>query len=182
MATHSSILAWRIPWMEEPSGLQSMGLQRVGHDWVPNTYPSCLPVSLSSRISTGLPQWWAQFLLPSSQHPLVVLLLQALARACLLPSHCSVTSDCIALSCTLLFSRSVMSHSLQPHGLQHARLPSSSPSPGACSNSCPLSQWCHPTISASVIAFSSSPQSFPASGSFPMSQLKWPNYCMSGAY
>ena len=61
--------------------------------------------------------------------------------------------------------------SFQPHGLQHTRIPYPSPSPGACSNSCPLSRWCHPTISSSVIPFSSCLQSFPASGSFPMSQL-----------
>ena len=60
-----------------------------------------------------------------------------------------------------------MSDSLQPHGLQHARLPCPSLFPGVCSNSCPLSQWCHPTISSSVAPFSSCPQSFPASGSFP---------------
>ena len=60
---------------------------------------------------------------------------------------------------------------LQPHWLQHARLPCLSPSPRACSNSCPLSRWCHPTISSSVLPFSSCPQSFPASGSFPVSQL-----------
>ena len=59
---------------------------------------------------------------------------------------------------------------LQPHGLQHARLPCPSLSPGVCSNSCPLSQWCHPTISSSVVPFSC-PQSFPASGSFPVSWL-----------
>ena len=59
--------------------------------------------------------------------------------------------------------------SLWPRGLQHARLPCPSLSLGVCSNSCPLSQWCHPTISSSVIPFSSCPQSFPASGSFPMS-------------
>ena len=69
------------------------------------------------------------------------------------------------------FSRSVMSPSLQPHGLQQARPPCPSPTPGAYSNSCPLNQWCHPTISSSVIPFSSCPQSFPASGSFQMSQL-----------
>ena len=69
------------------------------------------------------------------------------------------------------FSCSVMSHSLQPHGLQHARLPCPSPTPRACPNSCPLNWWCHPTISSSVIPFSSCLQSFPASGSFPMSQL-----------
>ena len=69
------------------------------------------------------------------------------------------------------FSRSVVSNSLQPHGLQHARLPCSSPSPGACSNSCPLSQWCHPAISSSVVPFSSCLQSFPTSGFFPISQF-----------
>ena len=57
------------------------------------------------------------------------------------------------------------------HMMQHARLPCSSPNPGACSNSCPLSQWCHPTISPSVVAFSSCLHSFPASGSFPVSQF-----------
>ena len=66
---------------------------------------------------------------------------------------------------------SVVSNSLQHHGLQHARLPCPSPSPKACSNLCPLSQWCHPTISSSVILFPSRLQSFPAAGSFPMSQL-----------
>ena len=69
------------------------------------------------------------------------------------------------------FSRSVTSDSLRPHGLQHARLPSPSPPPRACSNSCPSSQWFHPTISSSAVPFSSCLHSFPASGSFPMSQV-----------
>ena len=69
------------------------------------------------------------------------------------------------------FSSSVMSDSLRPHGLQHARPPCPSPTPRVHSDSCPLSQWCHPTISFSVGPFFSCPQSFPASGSFPMSQL-----------
>ena len=69
------------------------------------------------------------------------------------------------------FSRSVVSNSLRPHGLQHARPPYPSPTPGAYSNSCPLSRWCHPTISSSVTPFSSCLQSFPASGSLPMSQF-----------
>ena len=64
-----------------------------------------------------------------------------------------------------------MSDSLQPHGLQHARLPCPSLSPGVCSNSCPPSQWCHSTISSSATPFSSCPQSFPASGSFPVNRL-----------
>ena len=70
-----------------------------------------------------------------------------------------------------LFSCSVVFGSLQPHGPQHPRLPCPSPTPGAYSNSCPLSQWCHPTISSSVIPFSSCPQYFPASGSFPVSHF-----------
>ena len=68
------------------------------------------------------------------------------------------------------FSCSVVSDSLGPYGLQHAKLLCPSPTPGACSNSCPSSWWCHPTIASSVISFSHL-QSFPASGSFPMSQL-----------
>ena len=69
------------------------------------------------------------------------------------------------------FSHSVMSDSLRPHGLQHARLPCPPPTPRTYSNSCPSNWWCHPTISSSVIPFSSCLQSFPASGSFPMSQF-----------
>ena len=73
---------------------------------------------------------------------------------------------------------SVVSDSLRPHGLQHTRLPCPSLTPWACSNSGPLSQWCHPIISSSVIPFSSCLQSFPVSGSFPMSVLciRWPKY------
>ena len=69
------------------------------------------------------------------------------------------------------FSCSVMSDSLRPHEAQHARPPCPSPTLGVHPNSCPLSRWCHSTISSSVIPFSSFPQSFPASGSFQMSQL-----------
>ena len=71
----------------------------------------------------------------------------------------------------LFFSHTVMSNSLRPHGLQHTKLLCPSISPRVCSKSCPLSQWCHPTISSSVTAFSSCPQSFPVSVSFPTSQL-----------
>ena len=68
------------------------------------------------------------------------------------------------------FSHSVMSNSLQPHGLKHARLPRPSPTPGDCSDSCQSSQWCHPTISSSVVLVSCL-QSLPASGSFPLGQF-----------
>ena len=76
-----------------------------------------------------------------------------------------------AIQSQFQFSHTVVSDSLQPHGLQHARLPCPSPTPRACSNSCPSSWWYHPTISSSVLPFSSCLQSFPASGSFPMSQF-----------
>ena len=78
----------------------------------------------------------------------------------------------ILLYLSVQFSRSVISDTLWPHEPQHARLPCPSPTPGAaCANSCPLCQWCDPTISSSVVPFSSCLQSFPASRSFPVSQL-----------
>ena len=76
-----------------------------------------------------------------------------------------------SLGLSVQFSHSVVSDSLWPHGLQHARLLSPSPTPRVYSNSCPSSQWCHPTISSSVIPFSFHLQSCPASGSFPVSQF-----------
>ena len=123
LATYSSILAWKIPGIEEPNELQSMVSQIIGH--------TC-----------------------STEHTGFYNLL-------------------------LLFSRSVMSNSLWPHGLQHARLSCPSLSPGVWSNSCPLSQWCCPTISSSVTPFSSCPQSFLASRSFLSESalcIKWPKY------
>ena len=80
-------------------------------------------------------------------------------------------TTCLALIPGSQFSHSVVSYSLWPHRLQHARLPCPSPTPGVYLNSCPLSRWCHPTISSSVIPFSSCLQSFPASESFPVSQF-----------
>ena len=77
--------------------------------------------------------------------------------------HCCFTSR--------QFSRSVVSDSLRPYEPQYARPPYPSPTPGVHPNPCPLSRWCHPTISSSVVLFSSCPQYFPASGSFPVSQV-----------
>ena len=93
-----------------------------------------------------------------------------------LEKHNSIWSTSLQFCVTtilhlLLPCHSVMSNSLWHHGLQHPRLPCPSPCPRACSNSCPLSRWCHPTISSFVVPFSSCLQSFPASGSFLMSQL-----------
>ena len=84
--------------------------------------------------------------------------------------HCFLEHRFLAVL-SLLFSRSVVFNSLRPHGVQRARFPCPSPSPGVCSNSCPSSRWCHPTISLSVIPFSFYLQSFLSSGSFLMSQL-----------
>ena len=78
---------------------------------------------------------------------------------------------CLFVCLFVQFSHSVVSNSLRPHGLQHTRLPRPSPTPGTCSNSCASSQWCHPTLSSSVVRFSSPVQYFPASGSFPMNQF-----------
>ena len=91
-----------------------------------------------------------------------------------------ITSNTFCLlrcMCSVQFSHSVVSNSLRPYGLQHTRLPCPSPTPGACSNSCPSSRWCHPTVLSSVIPFSSCLRSFPASGSF-LSALRimWPKY------
>ena len=92
---------------------------------------------------------------------------QCLVNLMWLP-NCKISSALIDL---LLFIRSVMLGTLWPHGLQHTRIPCPPPSPWVCSNSCPLSQWCHPTISSSSAPFSSCPQSFPASGVFSNSRL-----------
>ena len=78
---------------------------------------------------------------------------------------------CVGKASSVQFSHSVESDSLRPHKLQHARPHYTSPTPGVYPNSCPSSRWCHPAISSSVIPFSSCPQSLPAPGSFPMSQL-----------
>ena len=86
-------------------------------------------------------------------------------------SVCLMCWDVPMLGASVQLSLSVMSDFLWSHGLQHARPPCLSPSPGVYSNSCPLSQWCHPTISSSVVPFSPHLQSFPALGSFQMNQL-----------
>ena len=85
----------------------------------------------------------------------------------------TLTLSSIIIS-SVQFSRSVVFHFLWPHGLQHTRLPCPSPTPRACSNLCPMSRWCHPTISCSIVPFSSCLQSFPASES--VLHIRWPKY------
>ena len=101
-------------------------------------------------------------------------LLEFAQISCSLSWWCYLTiSSSVALCffCSFSSVAQLCLKTLWPHGLQHARLPCSSPTPGACSHSCPWSWWCHPTISSSVIPFSSCLQSFPAWGCFPMTQL-----------
>ena len=126
--------------------LQFIGSQRVRHNWS-NLEPAHMPTY-------------------GYQHK----------QGC--TTHCSFTSfdlECAKKILLIIQFSSVQSLSrvwlFAPHGLQYARPPCSSPTLGAYSNSCPLSQWCHPTISSSIIPFSSHLQSFPALGSFPMSQF-----------
>ena len=128
MATHSSVLAWRIPGTGEPDWLPSMRSHRVGHDW------------------------------------------SDLAAAAAAVHHSFLICK-LGIIISVQFNLSVMSYSLWPHELQHSRPPCPSPTPGIYSNSCPLSRWCYPTISSSVVPFSSRLWSFPASESFQMSQF-----------
>ena len=124
MSIHFSILAWRIPWTEEPGGLQSLGHRRVRYD-------------LAAK---------------QQQHYIYILFLGRLCAA-------------------LLLSCQVVSNSLWPHGPQHARPPCPSLSPGICSSSCPVSQWCCLTSLSSAALFFFCLQSLPASEAFPVSWL-----------
>ena len=104
--------------------------------------------------------------------------LKVCSNSCPLSQWCHPT---ISSFTSVQFSRSVVSDSLRRHGLQHSRPPCPSPTPGIYPNSCPLSRWCHPTIASSVVPCSSRPQSFPASGSFPVSQFFTPGDQSIGA-
>ena len=160
MATHSSILAWRIPGTEEPGGLPSMGLHRVGHDWRDLAAAAACLVNLWDPHHRPHPgsatcnQWgtcnsqllceeqkiWIQYVAPQ----LLKLSLEGLAPQT--PSSKSQKGLCLWDPPDSQFSRSVVFNALQPHGLQHARLPWPSPTPGAYSNSCTSSWSCHQTL------------------------------------
>ena len=115
------------------------------------------------RAGWGESQWsrWSQSLCLKTVYPCPLSVQNEILCCC-----CSVTQLCLTL---------------WPHGRRHTRLPCPSLSPRVCSNSCPLSRWCHPSISSSVIPFSTCPQSFPASGSFPVSWLFAPGGQSTGA-
>ena len=128
-------------------GLSGAGFHVNSGNWLTNLW-HCSSLSLS-HIHTHLPHTYIRFL--------------AVWWSLWTHLHKTETSDQI--------SHSVVSDSLRPHESQHARPPCPSPTPGVHSDSHPLSQWCHPAISSSVVPFSSCPQSLPASESFPTSQL-----------
>ena len=111
-----------------------------------------------------------------------------MATALIIPMLCIrflvlyLVTGSLYLLTVCVFIHQVMSNSLGPHGLWYARPPCPSPSPRVCPHSCPLNWWCHPTISSSVSPFSFCLQSFPASGSFPVSavRFRWPKYWSFG--
>ena len=157
-----------------------MGSQRVGHSWATKHRFSNSPSNECSGLISFKIDWFDIHL--CQHHSSKASILQLLAFFMFQLSHLCVTtgktialtrrtfvgklmSTCI-ISSSVQSSRSVVSDSLWPHGPQHASPPYPSPTPGVYSNSCPLSWWCHPTISSSVVLFSSRLQSFPASGSF----------------
>ena len=133
-----------------------------------------LPRSVGAQYATG-DQWRKnsrknEQTEPKQQHLVVDVTGDGSEVRCCKEQYCTRTWNVRSIS-SVQFSRSIVSDSLWPHELQHARPPCPSPTPGVHSDSCPSSRWCHPAISPSVIPFSSCPQSLPASESFPMSQL-----------
>ena len=177
--------------MEEPSKLQSMGSQRVRHDWATSLSLSLFFLLISGMTLAKVREHWEPQCLPSCfklEEPLPpgkselyegpkqyfwysLGNLKQKPKGLLSHKRWEVSpSQGLVQFSSVQFSHSVMSDSLWPHEPQH-RPPCPSPTPRVHPNSCPLSQWCHPTILSSVVPFFSCPQSFPASGSLPMSQL-----------
>ena len=149
MAPHSSVLAWKIPGMEEPGRLLFIGSHRVRHDW-----SDLAAAAETIKWHLRCPKKDQHF---QSRLFGKVFLLTSTSEDVLISIFVVELLSCIWLSVT--------------HGLQHTRLLCPSVSLRVCPNSCPLSQWCYPTMSSSVAPFLFCPQSFPISGSFPVSWL-----------
>ena len=161
MGTHSSIFAWEIPWTEEPGGLQSMGSQRVGHNWATSPY---IKLNNTFMFNEG-------HLLNTSYENWVFIRLKSTLR--------TLKSALFSVA-YLFFTDSVRFSSVQ--SLSHVRLFATSwitarqaslsiTNSRSSLNSLPLNRWCHPAISSSVVPFSSCPQPLPTSGSFPVSHF-----------
>ena len=158
MGSHS--LHWRYSWLRDWTWVSHIA-GRSFTVWVTGEAQQCSIIALNTLY------WIPDLSLPFAHIFFRVIYLSPLfsteVSTWKLPSKCSLINDLMSVQ----FS---CSNSLWPHGLQHTRLPCPSPTPGACSNSCPSGRWCHPTISSSVTPFSCL-SSFPASGFFPMSQF-----------
>ena len=154
-ATYSSNLAWRIP-----RSVLSMGLQRVRYDWVTFTLYTTHTMLHKQYLLSEL------FVLENSQSTRKPLHPPPLKTKSRLKREGAYVYLWLLYGSSVQFSCSVMSDSLRPHGLRHARPPCPSPTPRVHSNSCPLSWWCHPAISSSVVPFSSCPQSLQHQGLF----------------
>ena len=158
-----------------PGVLWFMGSQRVGHDWATDLIWSDATLWIyqslfhNEHLIVSIFCYCKEYVYIHIKYVSLYLYFTfKLMKYMILPLGKSVH---LKPFISVQFSRSVMSDSLWPHGMQHARPPCPSPTPRVYSNSCPLSRWCHPTISSSVVPFSPSIQSFPASGSFQMSQF-----------
>ena len=153
MVIHSSVLAWKIPWTEEPGGLQSMGSQssaqlssqHVGHSTFSFSSQPRVEFHIISLFGTVSVLFCYHHSCTSFGVDYELIFLRHIPSSWNVDSLAFIFTGC----CCSLFSLWVGSDSLWLHGLQHARLPCSLPSPRVCSNSCPLSQGCHPTISSS---------------------------------
>ena len=160
-----SLLPGRAPSSQE-------GLERKGWDYV-CSYPLALPLPRSAALweecylresSLYGRKYWEREKIFLTFAPWIIIFYDAGKTSGIISNHSRFKNSVQSV-------QSVISDSLWPYGLQHARLPSPSPTPRTCSNSCPSSWWCHPTISSSVIPFFFHLQSFPASGFFPMNQF-----------
>ena len=161
-----------IPWFFANLLSGSGWLILISQSWDFTLLPLCGEVS---RASTFKKYLWSLFLFHAPHVPLLDLEhREEMSAACCkkdFPKKCWILKFYLFVKFSVQFSRLAVSDSLWPRGLQHTRPPCPSPTPRACSNSRPSSRWCHPTISSSVIPFSSCLQSFPESGSLPMSQF-----------
>ena len=146
LPAHSSVLAWRIPGMGESVGLPSMGLHRVGHDWS-NLAAAAADVFLELSCFFYDPTDVGNLISGSSAFSKFNLNIWKFSAHVLLNLQFS----------SVQFSPSAMSNSLRPDERQRARPPCPSPTPGVHPNPCPLSRWCHPTISSTFVPFSSCP-------------------------
>ena len=177
MTTHTNICPWKIPGTKESGGLQSMGWQRVGHKWArthTKSWTKRRRKASSSEVPCLMnpPSWMGQ-----SFKPATALFFHITHLESTLHSHFThfswSTFSAVSWNLTSIPSLVGVTHSrpsLWPCTPQHVTLPSFTTSPSLL-NSCPLRRWCRPSISSSVTLFSSRLQSFPASGSLPMSQL-----------